>query len=42
VDPDATETDEVADWTCNDFDGEGLPGLSGTVDAGEAVNTPAR
>ncbi len=37
----ATDTDSPADWTRNDFDGEGLPfGVAGTALAGEAVNTP--
>jgi predicted extracellular nuclease len=30
----------VADWTVNDFDGEGLPGFTGTPVPGEAYNTP--
>ena len=38
--PDATDTDAVADWTRNDFEGEGLAGFSGTLEPGEAVNTP--
>jgi hypothetical protein len=38
--PDATDTDTPGDWTRNDFDGAGLPGFSGTVDPGEALNTP--
>ncbi|HEX6256466.1 MAG TPA: ExeM/NucH family extracellular endonuclease [Euzebyales bacterium] len=38
--PDATDTDAVADWTRNDFDGAGLPGFAGTLDEGEALNTP--
>ena len=39
--PDGGDTDTVGDWTRNDFDGEGLPGFSGTPDPGEALNTPA-
>jgi uncharacterized protein len=38
--PDGTDTHSVADWTLNDFDGEGLPGFTGTPVFGEAVNTP--
>ncbi|HRQ22648.1 MAG TPA: lamin tail domain-containing protein, partial [Anaerolineales bacterium] len=38
--PDGTDTDTVADWVRNDFDGEGLPGFIGTPEFGEAFNTP--
>jgi uncharacterized protein len=38
--PDATDTDAAGDWTRNDFDGAGLPGLPGTPEPGEARNTP--
>lgn len=38
--PNGVDTDTIADWTLNDFDGEGLPGFSGTPVAGEALNTP--
>ncbi|MCL4838421.1 MAG: endonuclease [Thermoanaerobaculia bacterium] len=38
--PDGTDTDTVADWTRNDFDGAGLPGFTGTLVPGEATNTP--
>lgn len=38
--PDAADTDAVADWKRNDFDGAGLPGFTGNWTAGEAVNTP--
>ncbi|WP_439591112.1 ExeM/NucH family extracellular endonuclease [Microbacterium sp.] len=38
--PDGTDTDAVADWTRNDFDLAGIPGQTGTLVAGEAVNTP--
>lgn len=38
--PDRADTDSVADWVVNDFDGEGLPGFAGTPDPGEALNTP--
>lgn len=38
--PDAADTDSVADWALNDFEGEGLPGFSGELSATEARNTP--
>jgi hypothetical protein len=39
--PNGTDTDTVADWTRNDFDGAGIPDLDpGTPDPGEAFNTP--
>jgi len=39
--PDGTDTDTVADWTRNDFDGAGLPALDpGSPEPGEALNTP--
>ena len=38
--PDGTDTDTSADWVRNDYDGMGLPGFTGTADAGEALNTP--
>lgn len=38
--PDGADTDSAADWVRNDFDGAGLPGFTGTPDAGEAINTP--
>lgn len=39
--PNGTDNDVIADWTRNDFDGEGLPGFSsGTIATGEAYNTP--
>ncbi len=38
--PDRTDTGSVSDWRRNDFDGAGLPGFTGTPDAGEALNTP--
>ncbi len=40
--PDGTDTDTPADWVRNDFSGLGLPGLVGSIDAGEAVNTPGQ
>lgn len=38
--PNGTDTDTVADWTRNDFDGAGLDGFPGSLIEGEAVNTP--
>lgn len=38
--PNAVETNTAADWMRNDFDGAGLPGLSGALSIGEAYNTP--
>ncbi len=38
--PNGTDTNSVADWARNDFSGEGLPGFSGFLDPGEALNTP--
>ncbi|HSK53826.1 MAG TPA: ExeM/NucH family extracellular endonuclease [Jiangellales bacterium] len=38
--PDGADTDAVVDWALNDFDGEGLPGFTGTPQEGEALNTP--
>ncbi|MDA8020368.1 MAG: endonuclease [Thermoanaerobaculia bacterium] len=37
--PNGTDSESVADWLRNDFDGAGLP-LGGVADPGEAVNTP--
>ena len=37
--PDGMDTDTTADWVRNDFDGEGLPGFTGTPEVGEALNT---
>lgn len=34
------DTDSVTDWKRNDFDGDGLPGFTGTLASGEARNTP--
>lgn len=34
------DTGSVADWKRNDFDGDGLPGFTGTLAPGEARNTP--
>ncbi|MET0449905.1 MAG: ExeM/NucH family extracellular endonuclease, partial [Aeromicrobium sp.] len=38
--PDGVDTDAAADWKRNDFDLAGIPGFTGTLAAGEAVNTP--
>ncbi len=39
--PNGQDSNMVADWSRNDFDGEGLPGFpSGTLAAPEALNTP--
>ena len=38
--PDGVDTDTVSDWTLNDFDLAGIPGLTGTPAEGEALNTP--
>jgi predicted extracellular nuclease len=38
--PDGTDTGNATDWVRNDFDGEGIPGLPGSPDPGEALNTP--
>jgi endonuclease I len=35
-----TDTESVTDWKRNDFDGDGITGLTGTLAAGEARNTP--
>jgi PKD repeat protein len=38
--PNGADTDTLADWMRNDFDGEGLPGFTGTPVTKEAINTP--
>lgn len=38
--PDGTDTDTTDDWVRNDFDLAGIPGNTGTLVEGEAVNTP--
>ena len=39
--PDGADTDMIADWVRNDFDGEGIPALEpGSPIVGEAINTP--
>ena len=38
--PNGIDTDGVSDWLRNDYDGEGLPGFTGSPVYGEAFNTP--
>ena len=38
--PNGTDTNAVADWMRNDYDGAGLPGFTGSPVEGEAYNTP--
>ena len=38
--PDGFDTDAATDWVRNDFDLAGIPGFPGTLEAGEALNTP--
>jgi predicted extracellular nuclease len=38
--PDGFDTEAATDWVRNDFDLAGIPGFSGTLDPGEALNTP--
>ena len=39
--PNGTDTDDVSDWTRNDFDGQGLPSFPAALaENGEAINTP--
>lgn len=38
--PDGTDTGTTDDWVRNDFDRAGIPGFTGTLDDGEAANTP--
>lgn len=38
--PNGIDTNAVSDWMRNDFDGEGIPGFTGTPVLGEALNTP--
>ncbi len=38
--PDGTDTDTTGDWVRNDFDLAGIPGSTGTLVDGEALNTP--
>jgi uncharacterized protein len=38
--PNGVDTDSVADWVWNNFDLVGIPGIEGTPNNGEALNTP--
>ncbi len=38
--PDGMDTDAASDWVRNDFDLAGIPGYTGTLGPGEALNTP--
>jgi len=38
--PDGFDTNAASDWVRNDFDLAGIPGFTGTIEAGEAYNTP--
>ena len=38
--PDGTDSNAATDWVRNDFDLAGIPGFTGTLVAGEALNTP--
>jgi uncharacterized repeat protein (TIGR01451 family) len=38
--PNGYDTDSTSDWVRNDFELYGLPGYTGTPEAGEAINTP--
>jgi hypothetical protein len=38
--PDGIDTDTAADWMRNDYDGDGLPGFTGSPESHEALNTP--
>jgi len=38
--PNGVDTDTEDDWVRNDWNGEGLPGFTGTLGPQEAVNTP--
>lgn len=38
--PNGVDTNTVVDWMRNDFDGQGIPGFTGTPVFGEALNTP--
>jgi uncharacterized protein len=38
--PDGFDTGSTSDWVRNDFDGAGLPGFTGSIQLGEAYNTP--
>jgi hypothetical protein len=38
--PDGFDTDSATDWVRNDFDLAGIPGYPGSINLGEAYNTP--
>ncbi|MBE0411000.1 MAG: ExeM/NucH family extracellular endonuclease [Anaerolineales bacterium] len=38
--PDGYDTGSSSDWVRNDFDGAGIPGFTGSIQLGEAYNTP--
>jgi len=38
--PNGTDTDAITDWVRNDFDLAGIPSFTGSLVAGEALNTP--
>lgn len=38
--PEGADSDTAGDWVRNDFDRAGIPGITGTPAAGEALNTP--
>jgi len=38
--PDGFDTDSATDWVRNDFDLAGIPGFTGSLGPGEALNTP--
>lgn len=38
--PNGVDTNTVGDWKRNDYSGQGLPGMSGTIDPGEVANSP--
>ncbi|NLG99970.1 MAG: ExeM/NucH family extracellular endonuclease [Chloroflexi bacterium] len=38
--PDGADSDAASDWVRNDFDLAGIPGFPGTIQQGEAYNTP--
>lgn len=40
--PYGVDTDSASDWMRNDFDGQGLVGFMGSLESGEAYNTPDR
>jgi uncharacterized repeat protein (TIGR01451 family) len=40
--PNGVDTDSNLDWMRNDYDGAGLPGMTGSIHPGEAYNTPGQ